>query len=129
MITKLNSEPFIKFLEKINNYMFYSCYLATWLYYRLEGPDRQIWRSYKSQYADFVYIYKVYLYVKYRCDNVITTRNPLHTALSNYIIIAILRSFIQELNILYHEYERKKYLNKLNFDESLRYTNNLAISL
>ena len=33
------------------------------------------------------------------------------------------------MNILYHEYERKKYLNKLNFVESLRYTNNLPIRL
>ena len=34
-----------------------------------------------------------------------------------------------ELNTPYHEYERKKYLDKINFAESLRYTNNLAISL
>ena len=30
---------------------------------------------------------------------------------------------------MYHEYERKKYLNKLNFTESLHYTNNLAIRI
>ena len=53
--------------------------------YVLEDLDREISRSYKLLDIDFVYIYKVYPYVKQSCDNALTTRDPLHTALFNYI--------------------------------------------